>query len=128
MTEARKSTARTGRPKGRRDAPVNGDRVIQIVHMRDDLGLPFRDIADMLSEEYEISGQGVFAIYKRWRPWALKAVHAESQRQAREAAKRAMVREAAKRTKAREAARATKAPVKAAPKKTAKKTAKKAKK
>lgn len=110
-------------PKGGRDTPVNGARVRLIVQLRDGKGMQFPAIAKRLSndEGYEISTQGVFALYKRWRPWAIKTERAMAKMKEVEAALRA----------ARNAARSpvkkavTKKPVKkAAAKKPAKKAAK----
>ena len=89
MTAAAKkktTTSHPGRPKIGRDTPVNAERVMRIVRMRDEEGLFFRDIAEILSEDYPISGQGVFATYKRWRPWVVKTLKAAERKAVKEAA------------------------------------------
>ncbi len=72
MTVAKKTTKTLKRgPKGGRDCPVNADRVFKIVEMRDTHGMIFREIAEELSVDYPITGQGVYSIYKKWRDWAV---------------------------------------------------------
>jgi len=59
-----------GRPKGARArAPRNPNLIIEIVHLRDQQNMRWRQIGEHL----DLSHQAPFLLYNRWRDWAYES-------------------------------------------------------